>query len=454
MAVAVQFDGNSTVHGDYLHHGPTALTAPEVDRASSSDSPPELLHDEWAQAEERYGLYRPSPGETAIVVHRQTTKRWAVAPEGWDEIPVHYNMRPEEILADIAHWYNDIHADWEQVGWWLCRVHDSSRSSSQPVLAATNYVLIQEDDLLAVDMRPHKLVELAFGEELVVFSTFFPRWVNLSILRSFLEPMIPRAHFGVAVHGWYNGGVIGHRLMRCESGFFIHVRFLSTPFLLSELYRSAPLHVACLHTVTDYPRADDVRWSVVYIAGGNTLISSRVYERVDVHAKVALIRGLHQRYPDLVDVNSDLVKVHWSISSLEPGVNHAKGHYVLAVIEEDLVEPTVVLKVDLPPYVDIGAIRVPQTLTIRRLILQTGLDLVCGPGGEICACYHNGYELLSAEEATAYDGDFFVCWLDAEPQRSTLFATGGNPGSSTSSWELTIEYNYCSPPTAESDSRQ
>ena len=148
----------------------------------------------------------------------------------------------------------------------------------------------------------------------------------------------------------------------------------------------------------------------------------RVYERVNVHVKVALIRGLHQRYPDLVDVNSDLVKVYWSISSLEPGVNHAKGHYVLAVIEEDLVEPTVVLRVDLPPYVDIGAIRVPQTLTKRRLILQTGLDLVCGPGGEICACYHNGYELLSGEEATAYNGDFFVCWLDAEPQRSTFLA--------------------------------
>ena len=99
------------------------------------------------------------------------------------------------------------------------------------------------------------------------------------------------------------------------------------------------------------------------------MISSRVYERVDAHGKAALIRGLHQRYPDLVDVNSYLVKVHWSICSLEPGVNHAKGHYVLAVIEEDLVEPTVVLKVDLPPYVDIGAFRVPQTLTKRRLIL-------------------------------------------------------------------------------------
>ena len=52
MAVAVQFDGNSTVHGGYPHHGPTALTAPDVDRASSSDNPAELLHVEWAQAEE------------------------------------------------------------------------------------------------------------------------------------------------------------------------------------------------------------------------------------------------------------------------------------------------------------------------------------------------------------------------------------------------------------------
>ena len=52
----------------------------------------------------------------------------------------------------------------------------------------------------------------------------------------------------------------------------------------------------------------DVQWSVVYIAGGHILISSRVYERVDVHGKAALIRGLHQRHLDLVDVNSDLVK--------------------------------------------------------------------------------------------------------------------------------------------------
>ena len=144
----------------------------------------------------------------------------------------------------LAQWYI------RRLGTGRVVVHASSRSSSQPVLARTNYVLIQGDDFLAVDMRPHGLVELAFGDDLILFSTFFPRWVNLSILWSFLEPMIPRTHFGVDVRGWYNGGEIGSRPMQCENGFFMQVRFLSTPFLFSELYRSAPMHVACLHTVT------------------------------------------------------------------------------------------------------------------------------------------------------------------------------------------------------------
>ena len=93
----------------------------------------------------------------------------------------------------------------------------------------------------------------------------------------------------------------------------------------------------------------------------------------------------------------------------------------------------VVLKLDMPPYVDIGAIFVPQTLTKRRLITQTGIDMVCGPEGEVCACYHNGYELLSGEETTAYDGDFFACWLEAEPQKATSVVTGGNRAGSSAS---------------------
>ena len=423
ISVAVQLHGSPTVPGVCPQDGLADLTASAVDGASPSED-------------------RPSAGETTIAVHRQTSKRLDVAPVAWEYIPVHHNTLPEEILSDMAHWYTDIHDDWERVSWWLCRIHSSSRFSSQPVLAVTNYVLVQEEDFLAADMRPHGLFEFVLGEDRVVFPTPFPRWINLSVLRTFLEPMTSHMHFGVAVQGSYNGGMIGHRLIRCESGFFIQVQFLSTPFILSELYRSAPLHVATLHTVTEYPSANDVRWSVVYIAGGNTLISSRVFVRVDVHAKVALTRGLLQRFPDLGDVNFDFVKVHWSISSLEPVVNHVKVYYVLSVIDEELSESLVVLKLDLPPYRDIGAVLVPQILTKSRLVTQTHIDMVCGPEGEVCACYHNGHELLSGEETNAYDGDFFACWLEAEP---------GNTFSATLGRVLSIEYNCSAPPASGVD---
>ena len=121
------------------------------------------------------------------------------------------------------------------------------------------------------------------------------------------------------------------------------------------------------------------------------------------NSQAALIRGLHQRHSDLVDVNSYLVKVHWSICSLEPDVNHAKGRYVLAVIGEDLVEPPVVLKIELPPYVDI---------------------------------------------------DFFACWLDVEPQRSPFVAAGRCPASPTASWKIAIEHTFCLPPAAGGSSRR
>ncbi len=220
------------------------------------------------------------------------------------------------------------------------------------------------------------------------------------------------------MHGLCNGNRLGHRLVRCANGFFVQVHYESTPFLLSELFNSAPLHAVTLHTVTEYPSERDVRWSMVYIPGGNTLIFSRYYERVDVHSKVVLTGGLHQRFPDLVNENFDLVKVHPSVDTLDPVVNHARQRYALVFIDEGPMDVVVVLKLDLPPYADIGAIFVPQVLDKSRLVMQTGIDLVCGPEGELCACYHNGWELSSGEEATVYDGDLFVCWFDTEPREA------------------------------------
>ena len=415
MVRAMIHGGNSTMQVDCPSGEMTNPAAQTPEGGLPSESLTDSLDEVWRRAEEEYGLVRPEPGETIIAVHRQTSQRLAVAHETWDEIPVHFELPPEAILSDIAFGYNDIRDKWKDTTWWLCRVHDFSRSSRQPVLALTNYVLVQGDDFMMADMRPHGLIELVLGHRQVVFPTFVPRWINLPILQTFLAPLVSRTHFGITAHGSYNGDRIGNRLMLCESGFFIQLHIQATGFLLGELYSNAPLQAMTLHAVSYHPSAYDVRRSTVHIAGGYTLISSRIYERTDVHCKSILKGCIYQRFPDVVDFNFDLVKVHWSISAIEPVVNHARFHYVLAVFEEDLQDSVVVLKLDLPPYVEIGAIFVPPVLTKLRLIAQTGIDIVCGPEGELCVCYYNGHELLSGVETLTYDGDFLVCWVDDEP---------------------------------------
>ena len=161
--------------------------------------------------------------------------------------------------------------------------------------------------------------------------------------------------FGIRMHGYCNGNRLSQRLVRRGNGFFIQVHYESTPFLLNELFQSAPLHANTLHTVGDNPSAGGVRWSTVYIAGGYTLIFSRHYETVGAHSKHELIGGLQHRFPDLVSENFDLGKVHPSMHTLDPVVNLARQRYVVAPVEGD-PHVIVVLKLDLPPYKDIGAI--------------------------------------------------------------------------------------------------
>ena len=236
VAGSLQDGGNSTMQGDLPEDRPNLPEVPGEDGDSTSEDLEMLRQEEWARAEETYGLHRPGPNEEVVYVHRQTTTRFAVAPHTWDPIPVGHDVLPDEILDDIARWYNDIFDRWEDITWWLCRVRRSSRSSRQPILAYANYVLVHENDFLAADMRPHGLIELVFGEDQFLFPTLLPRWINWPILPSFLEPISARAHFGIVMHGLYNGNSLGHRLVRCANGFFIQVHYEATLFLLSELF--------------------------------------------------------------------------------------------------------------------------------------------------------------------------------------------------------------------------
>ena len=165
---------------DLPNNEPDVQGVPGGDEDSSSEDLAMLRQEEWARAEETYGLHRPDLDETVVVVHRQTTARFAIAPVTWDDSLVGHDWLPDEILHDIARWYNDIFDNWEDIVWWLCRVHDSSRASILPVLACTNYVLVRENDFLAADMRPHGLIELVFGGDQFLFPPFLPKWINLA----------------------------------------------------------------------------------------------------------------------------------------------------------------------------------------------------------------------------------------------------------------------------------
>ena len=86
-------DGDNTEIQEDLSTGrPDLQGAPGQSEDSSSEDLESLRQEEWARAEETYGLLRPDPNEGVVYVHRQTTSRFAIAPVTWDPIPVGHNV--------------------------------------------------------------------------------------------------------------------------------------------------------------------------------------------------------------------------------------------------------------------------------------------------------------------------------------------------------------------------
>ena len=81
----------------------------------------------------------------------------------------------------------------------------------------------------------------------------------------------------------------------------------------------------------------------------------------------------------------------------------------------------------------------PPTLNKQTLLAETGLDIVCGPLGELCACYHNGF-LLGLTQLEVADLDFVSCWLEEEDSvdvsevRNEACAGRNLPGQGSSAW--------------------
>ena len=97
-----------------------------------------------------------------------------------------------------------------------------------------------------------------------------------------------------------------------------------------------------------------------------------------------------------------------------------------------MISPLVLFKAVLSAYEGLGAIYVPPNLNKHILITETGLDIVCGPQGELCACYHNGFQLGLTQLEVA-DLDFVSCWL-AEEVRNMACASRNQPRLGSRAW--------------------
>ena len=177
----------------------------------------------------------------------------------------------------------------------------------------------------------------------------------------------------------------------------------------------------------------------MYIPGGNRLAFSRKINLIGPTLARDLDGALRARFQDLAQDNFHFGLVHLSYYLTEPVVDPSWEIRLLTPVVEDDITPVVLFKAVLSTYEGLGAIYVPPFLNKQTLLSETGLDIVCGPQGELCACYHNGYQLGFTRQEVA-DRDFISCWMveenpaDASEVRTMACAGGSQPMRSSRAW--------------------
>ena len=151
----------------------------------------------------------------------------------------------------------------------------------------------------------------------------------------------------------------------------------------------------------------------MYIPGGNRLIFSRKINLIGPNREQDIEAALRGRFPDLAQDNFHTGLVHLSYYLTEPVADPGWNIRLVIPVGEDDITPVVLFKAALSTYEGLGAIYVPPNLNKQILITETGLDIVCGPQGELFVCYRNGFQLGITQQEVA-DLDFVSCWLVEE----------------------------------------
>ena len=269
-----------------------------------------------------------------------------------------------------------------------------------------NYVLITRFDFQVYARNPHGLMELGFRDP-QLHTTVLPQLINMPTLRTFLAPLWAGMQTSLTVRASLNGIALDHQLVAAESGFYLRVTWEGSPYLASQIEHMAMSHTQQLHRHPTIWTGGYIhnRGTTVYVPGGNRLIFSRKITLIGPNSESDIEDAVRRRFPDLAQENFGIGQVHLSYYLTEPVADPSWSIQLVIPIVEDDDTPVVLFKAVLSTYEGLGAIYVPSALNKHILITETGLDIVCGPQGELCACYHNGFQLGSALLEVA-DDDF------------------------------------------------
>ena len=378
-------------------------------------APSGLFTPRWVELRQTYGIERAQGWRSEIHIHRLPHSQHGILHmPPWDRVVATHDLWPDELVDDITGSFDDLRGRWPQVEWWVRRVHEASASSSMPLLQHVNYVHITSEDFHAFANNPHGLMELGF-EEPQLCTTVLPRLINLPILRTFLAPLWGGMQAGITARAFLNGVALAHQLVACDSGFYLPVTWEGNTYLVAQLEQMASSHTLQLHRPPTIFTGAYIhnRGTTVFIPGGNTLIMSRKVTLIGPNNDRDIEGALRRRFPDLAQDNFGIGQVHSSYYLVEPVAQLGWSVQLVIPIVEDDNTPVVLFKAVLSTYEGLGAIYVPPIINKYILITDTGLDIVCGPQGELCACYHNGL-CMSHAQTDVSDLDFLSCWLNEE----------------------------------------
>ena len=143
----------------------------------------------------------------------------------------------------------------------------------------------------------------------------------------------------------------------------------------------------------------------MHIPGGNRLIFSRKINLIGPNIERDIEGALRGRFPDLAQDNFDTGLVHLSYCLTEPVADPGwEIRLVIPVVEDDITPgSSSKLSFQLTKDLEQSMFHLSSTKTP-----STGLDIVCGPQGELCACCHNGFQLGFAQLEVA--DTWFVFW--------------------------------------------